>query len=317
MIVQDQKSYIGIDVSKNILDVYILPTSKYMQFKNDVKGIKKLMTKVKLLSPAAVVMEATGGYERKVASSLTQDKIPVSIVNPRQIRAFAKALGKLAKTDQIDAKTIALFAQNIKPNSYGSPSEEQQNLSQNTARRRQLIDMITMEKNRLHQVASHDLKKSIKRILKALEKELDHINEKIEKEIQHNSQLIRKKDLLESIKGVGSVISATIIADLPELGSVSAKQISALVGVAPYNCDSGTLQGKRAIWGGRMPVRNALYMATLVAMRFNARIKAFYQKLCNAGKLKKVAMVACMRKLLIIMNTMIKNNEPWRSVVLS
>lgn len=311
MMIQDEKSYIGIDVSKAILDVYILPYKKYMQFKNNAKGIQKLNEKLKSFSQASVVMEATGGYEAPVAQALQKTEHHISVVNPRAIRDFAKALGKLAKTDQIDAEVMALFAEKIQPKANVAYNEDQQNLTTLNARRRQIIEMITMEKNRLDK-ASGELKKSIQRIIKVLEKELKTINEALEKSIQNDAGYAQKNRLLKSIKGVGSVVAAGIIADLPELGNVNSRQISALAGLAPYNRDSGTLRGKRTIWGGRASVRSTLYMATLVATRHNPQIKKFYERLCNAGKLKKVAITACMHKLLIIMNAMIKHGEPWR-----
>lgn len=312
MIVQDKKCYIGIDVSKAILDVFVLPLSKHFQFKNDLKGIQKLAGKfLKLFPKAIIVMEATGGYEKPLAQSLTKSEFPVSVVNPRQIRDFARALGKLAKTDNIDAHVIAIFAEKMQPKANVVCDKNQQILSENNARRRQLVDMITMEKNRLDK-ASNSQEKSIKRVLKTLEKELEVVNKSQELAIQKDPRYAQKNKLLQSIKGIGPVVAAGIISDLPELGCVTAKEIAALAGVAPYNRDSGNLRGKRAIWGGRASVRCILYMATLVATRYNAQIKAFYQRLCNAGKLKKVAIIACMRKLLIIMNAMIKNNQTWR-----
>lgn len=312
MMIQDRKCHIGIDVSKAVLDVYILPCKKYMQFKNDMKGIQKLARKLKSFSQASIVMEATGGYEKTVAQSLQKMDFSVSVVNPRPIRDFAKALGKLAKTDRIDAEVIALFAEKMQPQENLIYNENQQKLADLNARRRQLVGMITMEKNRLDK-ASPELKKSIQRIIRALEKELQTINEALEKSIQNDADYVQKNTLLKSIKGVGSVVAAGIIADLPELGKVSSKQISALAGLAPYNRDSGMLRGKRTIWGGRATVRCILYMATLVATRHNPQIKSFYERLCNAGKLKKVAITACMHKLLITMNAMIKNGELWRN----
>lgn len=311
MMVQDEKSYIGIDISKAFLDVHILPYNKIMQFKNNPKGIQKLIAKLTTFSQPSVVMEATGGYEKPVAQALKKADFSTSVVNPRQIRDFAKALGKLAKTDKIDAQVIALHAMKMQPKPNVSCDEDQQKLAENVARRRQLIDMITMEKNRLDKV-SGSIKKSIKRVLKALERELQKSNDAQEKALQDNPQFVQKNELLQSIKGVGSIVAAGIIADLPELGKVSSREITALAGLAPYNRDSGTLRGKRTIWGGRAPVRCALYMAALVAIRHNVQLKAFYERLCNAGKQKKVAIVACMRKLLIVMNSMIKNNQPWR-----
>jgi transposase len=311
MTILNQKCYVGMDVSKTILDVYILPDKKYMQFKNDTKGIQKLVGKLKFFSHAFIVMEATGGYEKLAAQSLQKADLSVSVVNPRLLRDFAKALGKLAKTDRIDAEVIALFGEKMQPQANGIYNENQQKLADLHARRRQIIEMITMEKNRLDK-ASGDLKKSIQRIIKALEKELTAINDALEKSIQKDDGYAQKNRLLKSIKGVGPVVAAGIIAELPEIGNLRAKQISALAGLAPYNRDSGTLRGKRTIWGGRASVRATLYMATLVATRYNPQIKNFYERLCNAGKKKKVALTACMHKLLIIMNAMIKQGELWR-----
>lgn len=314
MMIQDKKCYIGIDVSKNFLDIFFSSNKKHMQFKNDEIGVKKMVEKIKLFSPELIIMEATGGYEQLAANSLSNAELSVSVTNPRQIRDFAKALGKLAKTDQIDAEIIALFAEKIQPPANVVYNENQQQLSERNARRRQLVDMIGMEKNRLDK-SSKEVKKSIQRVIKILEKELEDINKALQVAIQNDKETMRKNALLKSIKGVGEVIAAGIIADLPKLGQANAKQISALVGLAPYNRDSGAQRGIRTTWGGRSTVRATLYMAALVATRHNSQIKVFYKRLCDAGKKKKVALVACMHKLLIIMNTMIKNNEPWRTPI--
>lgn len=309
----NEKFYMGIDVSKAVLDVFILPIKKPMQFKNNSQGIKKLIETLKSFPPTMIIMEATGGYEKPTAQALAKAGLDVAVVNPRQIRDFAKALGRLAKTDSLDAQVIALFAEKMQPKANVTCDENQQQLAENNARRRQLIDMITMEKNRLDK-ASKELKKSIKRIIKALEKELEEIQETLEAIIQNDTHFAQKSGLLQTIKGVGTVVATGIIADLPELGKASAKEISGLAGLAPYNRDSGTLRGKRTIWGGRASVRCTLYMATLVAIKHNVKIKAFYERLCGAGKQKKVAITACMHKLLIIMNAMIKHNQPWQTI---
>lgn len=311
MMIPDGKCYIGIDVSKPVLDVFILPINKHMQFNNDSKGINKLIQKLNSFLCVSIVMEATGGYERLASQALQMANFSVAVVNPRQIRDFAKALGKLAKTDLIDAHTIALFAEKMKPTQNVMRSENQQKLTEHNTRRRQLIDMITMEKNRLDK-ANNEQKKSIKRVLKTLEKELETISESQKELIQAEPAYSQKNQILLSIKGIGSIAAAGIISDLPEIGSLSAKQITALVGLAPYNRDSGSMRGKRTIWGGRASIRSILYMPTLVAIRHNKQIKLFYERLCAAGKKKKVAIIACMHKLLIIMNAMIKNNQPWR-----
>lgn len=311
MTLSSENCHIGIDVSKAILDVYILPYEKYMQFKNDPTGIKKLEKKLKSFHQALVVMESTGGYEKPLAQTLQKSGITISIVNPRHIRNFAKALGKLAKTDIIDAQTIALFAQKVQPPSSPFFNQSQQELAELNVRRRQLIDMKIMENNRLDKV-SNKMKESIQFIISTIERELQKIDAKLELLIQADATYIQKNILLKSIKGVGSVVAAAIIADLPELGTLNAKQITALAGLAPYNRDSGKSRGKRSIWGGRASVRSTLYMAALVASRYNPQIKCFYERLCCAGKLKKVALTACMHKLLIIMNAMIKHQQPWQ-----
>lgn len=310
MTITNERCYVGIDVSKLVLDVFILPKRKYLQFENSVPGIQKLVSTINALPNLLVVMESTGGYEKLVAQTLAKKLIATVVVNPRQIRDFAKALGKLAKTDRIDAQIIAIFAEKMQPKANVACNEKQQKLAEYNARRRQLVDLITVEKNRLDK-ASKEIQKSIKNIIKSLESELQKINELLEKSIQCDNEYIRKNTLLKTIKGIGNVVAASIIADLPELGTLNAKEISALVGVAPLNRDSGSLRGKRAIWGGRASVRHILYMATLVATRYNSKIKAFYERLCAAGKQKKVALIACMHKLLIIMNAMIKNDRPW------
>ena len=311
MTIQSEKCYIGIDVSKAILDVFILSKKTHLQFENNVVGIRKLIKKLKFFSDSFVAMESTGGYERPVAQALAKENILVSVVNPRQVRDFAKALGKLAKTDRIDAEVIAIFAEKMQPKVSVTYNENQQKLAEYNVRRRQLIDIITMEKNRLDKTTK-EMEKSIQHVIKLLQKELEKINRSLKESIQDDEEYARKDALLQTIKGVGSVVSAGVIADLPELGSLSAREISALVGVAPLNRDSGALRGKRGIWGGRASVRRILYMAALVATRHNTKIKAFYNRLRVAGKLKKVAIIACMHKLLIIMNAMIKSDQPWR-----
>jgi len=315
MTIQDEKHHIGIDVSKAILDVYILPCKKYMQFRNEPKDIGKLIKKLQTFSSASVIMEATGGYEKPVAQGLQQAGMNVSVVNPRQIRDFAKSLGKLAKTDRIDAQVIALFSEKIEPRASTVIGKTQQDLSALNARRRQIIDMLIMEKNRLDKTNPR-MKKSILRIIKVLEKELESINDELEQVIQTDAEFAKRSVLLRSIKGIGPASAAGILAELPELGNTEAKQISALAGLAPFNRDSGTKRGQRTIWGGRASVRCALYMATLVATRHNPQIREFYTRLCNAGKKKKVALTACMHKLLIIMNAMLKHGETWRAPVI-
>jgi transposase len=307
---QEGKVYIGVDVSKAMLDVYVLPARKYMQFENNPKGIQKLMDKIKKFSNCLVVLESTGGYETPLTYALSEGGVDACVVNPRQIRDFAKAMGRLAKTDKIDAETIALFASKIEPKANVSINQAQCDLHRNNARRQQLIDMITMEKNRLDKAAPEQ-RESIKRVLEVLEKELELVNEAQLSLISSDEDSSRKMEILKSVKGVGVVTATSLLAELPELGSLHSKAIAALAGVAPFNRDSGTLRGKRTIYGGRASVRKALYMATLVATKFNPTIKAFYQRLCAVGKAKKTALIACMRKLLVCMNAMVKNNQIW------
>ena len=283
----NEKYYVGIDVSKKILDVFIHPVKQHLQFNNNSKGIQKLAGKLKSFANPSTVMEATGGYEKPTAQALAKAGLCEAVINPRQIRDFAKSLGKLAKTDKIDTQIIALFAEKIQPPARVRCDENQQKLAESNARRRQLIDMITMEKNRLDKTVIKEVKKSVQRTIKTLEKELQTINEVLEKMIQSDENYTQKSALLTSIKGVGAVVAAGILSDLPELGSLRAKQISALAGLAPYNRDSGTLRGKRTIWGGRASVRSGLYMAALVATRHNVRIKAFYERLCPPVRIKR------------------------------
>jgi transposase len=310
MLNKSEKSYIGIDVSKTMLDVYVLPYKKYFQLKNDNKGIAKLITKLKLFPNAQIVMEATGGYERQAAVLLTQANLPVCIANPRQVRDFAKGHGQLAKTDKIDSQMIALFAASVSLKANVNCNENQTKLANYATRRSQLMKMLSAEKNHLEH-ASKETQKSIYRILKLLEKELEKVTSAQEQLIQRDTIYSQKNKLLQSIKGVGLVVANEMIANLPELGEVSHKQITSLVGLAPFNHDSGKLRGKRAIRGGRKSIRCMLYMATISGIRSNPVIKEFYQRLRALGKLPKVAITACMRKLLIIMNAMLRKNEMW------
>jgi len=298
----------GIDVSKETLDVFFL--NQHQQFENSSSGFKKIIKKLKTFADVLVVMESTGGYERPLAQSFAKSNIPVAIINPRQIRDFAKSLGILAKTDSLDSKVIALFAEKIQPKANVAYDESQNRLTELNSRRRQLVDMITAEKSRKDKV-SPEMQKSIKRIIKQLEIELKKVNDSIDRLVKQNSEYARKAELLQTITGVGAVTANCMIAELPELGKASAKEISALAGVAPLNRDSGKMRGKRMIFGGRATVRNSLYMATMVATRFNTKIKSFYQYLCTKGKAKKIALIACMHKLLIIMNAMIRNDTAY------
>lgn len=306
----ERKCHIGIDVSKANLDVYIHPLGKSFKVSNDLKGMralkKNLPKEVEL-----VVMEATGGYEQAIARFLSDAKFPISVVNPRQVRDFAKAMGTLAKTDKIDGKIIALFGERIQPPVKAPVEKNQQELADHRSRRTQLVEMLVMEKNRLSK-APIVIKKSIEKTINFLEKELNAIEQILRKLIADDVEWSKKDKLLREIPGVGPTVSLTLLAALPELGKLNGKQISALVGVAPFNRDSGVYTGGRSVWGGRGSVRAVLYMGALVASKTNVKIKAFYDRLCAAGKVKKVALTACMRKLLIIMNAMIKSGKAWQ-----
>jgi len=258
-----------------------------------------------------VVLEATGGMEIPLAGALTAAGIALSIVNPRQVRDYARAMGRLAKTDRLDAEVLACFAEAVRPQPRPLPDAVSAELAALMGRRRQLIEMLSAEKNRLG-VAARRVRRNIQVHIDWLERQLSHLDKDLADLIQ-SSPIWREKDsLLQSVPGVGPVLSSTLLAHLPELGALSRRQIAALVGVAPLNRDSGTLQGKRTVWGGRAVIRQVLYMSALIATRFNPVIRAFYQRLCEAGKAKKVALTACMRKLLTILNAMVKHKTPWR-----
>lgn len=302
--------YVGIDVSKANLDVATLPSDEIISIPNDETGCRHLVSLMKSLAPQLIVMEATGGYENLVAGMLAAEQLPVVVVNPRQMRDFGKAIGKLAKTDRIDAKTIARFGEAIKPEPRPFKDEETQALAALINRRRQVVDILTAEKNRL--VISHEaVKDDIRETIQWLEKRLKDIDASLNAAVAKNAGWDGKAKILTSCKGVGKVFSRTLIASLPELGTLNRRQLSSLVGVCPFNRDSGKMRGKRAIFGGRAEVRALLYMATLSAIRYNPAIKACYDRLTQAGKLHKVAMVACMRKLLTILNAMLRKMEKW------
>jgi transposase len=304
------QDYFGIDVSKDTLDVAAYNGNQKWQFANDDTGVSELVKTLSKLSPALVVTESTGGYETRAAYALKKAGIKCAVVNPREIRDFAKATKKLAKTDTIDARVLAHFAAAIKPEPRPLSDDQAQELEAILARRRQVIEMLIAERNRLH-MARKPVKEAIQAHIAFLEKELQKTDSDLQGRIEESPIQREKYDLLQSVPGVGPHLSATLIIDLPELGSLNRRQIAALVGVAPLNHDSGTRRGKRSPWGGRPQVRSALYMAALVASRFNPVIREFYKRLCETGKAKKVALIACMRKLLIILNSMLKHRIPW------
>lgn len=306
-----EKVYVGIDVSKETLDMAVHASEQRWEFANTVKGIDEALSILESWSPALVVLEATGGMEYHLAAALALANIPVAVVNPRQVRDFARATGRLAKTDSIDAKVLAHFASAVHPTPRPLPDAQGQELKAILTRRRQLIEMLTAERNRLYSAHSQAVKAHIRAHIAWLEKEMIQINDDLGRSIRESPVWQEKDDLLKSVPGVGPVLSSTLLADLPELGPLDRGKIAALVGVAPFNCDSGHLRGKRTIWGGRAVVRSALYMSTLVATRYNPVIRGFYQHLLAAGKPKKVALTACMRKLLTILNAMLKHQTPW------
>lgn len=308
----DETKFVGIDVSKAKLDVFIRPTNKSLTVSNDEKDINTLTKLLKKIEPKLIVLEATGGLETNVATDLFASNLPVVVVNPRQVRDFAKATGRLAKTDAIDAEVIAHFAEAVKPEVRQLPDSFTKELSSLTTRRRQIVQMIVIEKNRLAS-APRDIHPHIIEHIKWLEESLNDLDDQISKTIKSSPIWKKKDDILKSTPGIGKVVSITLLSQLPEIGTLNRKQIAALTGVAPFNRDSGTFKGSRSVWGGRTNVRSVLYMGTLVAIRHNAVIKEFYQRLIDNGKAKKVALVACMRKLLVILNTMLKTNTYWQT----
>jgi transposase len=305
------KVFVGVDVSKDSLDVAIGAEKDIITFANDQKGVNALVKKLSRIDAELTVFESTGGYELLATSSLAEAGLPVVIVNPRQVRDFAKATGILAKTDAIDARVIAHFAQAVKPDVRPLKDRATSELTALVTRRRQIVEMIVAERNRLKLANKRNIK-DIKDHIRWLQKRLDKIETDIGKTIQ-NSQIWRCKDnILRSVPGIGPITSASLICDLPELGVLSPKKIAMLAGLAPLNCDSGKFKGRRRIWGGRASVRSGLYMATLAATRCNPAIKGFYQRLTAAGKCHKVAITACMRKLLIIVNAMLRDQTLWQ-----
>ncbi len=304
------ENYVGIDISKSQLDVAVSPEGKAWNVANSADGVRELVGDVKKLKPELVVMEATGGLEMPLAGAFSEAGVLVAVINPRQVRDFARATGKLAKTDRIDAQMIAHFAQAIRPKPRPLPDQKTQQISAIMTRRRQMIQMLTAEKNRLRS-ASSAVSARISAHIDWLKEELKDIDDELSQAIKESPIYRDKDETLRGVKGIGPVTSITLIADLPELGIANRKEISALVGVAPFNRDSGAFRGRRSIWGGRAHVRSTLYMATRSAVRHNPVIRPFYEKLIAAGKPEKVAMVACMRKLLLILNSMLKNGTRW------
>jgi transposase len=265
------------------------------------------------LQPKLVVLEATGGLQVRVAAALAAKGLPVAVVNPRQVRDFARATGRLAKTDPLDAEAVARFGEAVQPEPRPLPDAETEQLAGLIARRRQIVEMMTAEKNRRHQITRSDLKADLDAHLEWLGKALNRIDEDLDKAVRSSPIWRAREELLKSVPGIGDVASRTLLAELPELGRLTRRQIAALVGLAPFNRDSGTMRGRRTIWGGRAALRATLYMATLAAIRHNPAIKAFNTRLRAAGKPAKVAITACMRKLLVTLNAMVRDRKPWQS----
>jgi transposase len=303
--------FVGIDVSKDRLDICVRPGEEAFAVARDPEGLERLVERLRAISPALVALEATGGYETVVAGALAAAHLPLAVVNPRQIRDFARSTGKLAKTDRLDAAAIAHFAEAIRPPARRVADEEAQALGELVARRRQVIEMIVAEKNRRRLAGQPRVLKAIDRHIDLLQAELSELDRDIDGAIRKSPAWQADADLLASVPGVGKATLRTLIAELPELGRLDRRKIAALVGVAPINRDSGAQRGRKTIAGGRAPVRPALYMAALVASRANPIIAAHYQKLRSSGKAAKQALTACIRKLLVILNAILRDRKPW------
>ena len=307
-------SFVGIDVSKSKFDVAILPEGTRLTCSYDSAGISKFMTQLPK-HDCVIVLEATGGYERRLAAELIDAGHPVAVANPRQVRDFARGIGVLAKNDRVDARVLAVYAQHVKLRLLEKRSEKQQELTALVVRRRQLLTLQIAESNRLEQTAIKLAAKSIRHVLDTLRKELKNLDAEIARLIAADDDWRNKSELLQTVPGVGPGTSASLVAELPELGKLNRQQIASLVGLAPFSRDSGQFHGQRAIWGGRGTVRSALYMAAFNAKRCNPIIRAFAERLKQAGKRAKVILTACMRKLLVILNTMVRNQTAWKTDV--
>ena len=305
--------YVGIDVAKAQVDVAVRPTGQRWVVSFDETGVGELVSQMEDLSPALVLLEASGGLELPLVAALAAAALPVVVVNPRQVRDFARATGTLAKTDALDAAVLAHFAEAVRPPVRPLRDAETQALNALAARRHQVMIMLVSEKNRLSS-ATIAVRPRIEAHIAWLERELDDLDEGLRQTLRQSPVWRENEDLLRTVPGVGEQLSLTLLAYLPELGTLDRRKIAALVGVAPFNRDSGTLRGKRTVWGGRARIRAVLYMGALVASRHNPVIRDFYQRLLAAGKPKKLALIACMRKLLVILNSMLKHDLPWRDL---
>jgi transposase len=303
--------FVGIDVAKAQLDIALRPTGERWAVPNDEASIATLVTQLQAVCPVLIVLEATGGFQRAVVAALAAAALPVVVVNPRQARDFAKATGQLAKTDVLDARALAHFAEAVRPTPRPLPDAQTDDLRALLARRRQLVAMRTTESNRLGS-APPRVRADLQAHIAWLDQRLAALDDDLDTSLRASPVWRERETLYRSVPGIGPVCARTLVLDLPELGTLSRQRIAALIGVAPLNRDSGTLRGHRTIWGGRAHVRASLYMSTLVAVRYNPVLKTFYERLCRAGKAKKVALTACMRKLLTILNAMVKHQKPWQ-----
>jgi transposase len=306
----DSAVYVGIDVAKAQLDSAVRPSGEQWVSPHEQEGIAALVARVQALRPTLIVLEATGGREAPLAAALATAGLVVAVVNPRQVRDFARAVGQLAKTAALDAQILARFAEVGQPTPRPLPDAQAQELSALLARRRQLVGMLTAERQRLD-TAGPAVRRHIQRHIAWLEQELADLDRHLHDAVQASPLWREREDLLRSVPGIGPTTALTLLAEVPELGQLDRKAIAALVGVAPLNCESGTLRGRRIVWGGRARVRATLYMAVLAATKHNPVIRAFYQRLCAAGKPKKVALTACMHKLLLIANAILRQHTPW------
>lgn len=309
--IETPQVFIGIDVSKSSWDVHLLPQGRSFTLQVDDGAVARLLEKLGAAAAASVVLEATGGFERPLVAELIDAGWTVAVVNPRQVRDFAKALGRLAKTDRIDAETLALFAQRVQPRPTQKTPEKQQELDALVTRRRQLVSLRSMEKMRRPRAVHKAARRSIDQVLKVLDQQIAALDKAIARLLEADDDWRAKRDLIESVPGVGPTTSATLVAELPELGRLNRREIAALAGLAPFNHDSGKFRGQRRIRGGRGPLRAALYMAALTAKRCNETLRAFAERLHRAGKPFKVVLTACMRKLLTILNTLVRSGKPW------
>jgi transposase len=302
--------FVGLDIAKANIEIVVRPTGETWTITNDDAGVGQLVSRLRPLAPALIVCETTGGYERAVVSALAAAEQPIVVANPRQVRDFARATGQLAKTDRIAAGILALFAERVRPVVRPISSATAQLLDALLTRRRQVLEMLTAEKNRLG-FAPRPLHRGIQQHIRWLERQLDEVTTELTTLIEQSPVWRARDNLLQSVPGVGPIVSATLVGELPELGSLSHKQIAALVGVAPLARDSGRWRGKRFVWGGRASVRHVRFLAALCGRRWNPTWQPFYDRLRAAGKPKKVALIACARKLLTILNAMVRDNRPW------